>query len=117
MTPAQRGTALHLAMQYLSLEGDSSPAAVGEELDRLTQAGFLTRLQRQAVEPERLSAFLTSPLGREMAAAKEKCRREFKFSVLDSALNYFPFRGQIGCRFVGIDPSQPFHQILIRLLL
>ena len=111
LTPAQRGTALHLAMQYLSLEGDSSPAAVGEELDRLTQAGFLTRLQRQAVEPERLSAFLTSPLGREMAAAKEKCRREFKFSVLDSALNYFPdgkgeeilLQGVIDAWFEGED--------------
>ncbi len=90
LTPAQRGTALHLAMQYLPLNGDSSPEAVSEELDRLTQAGFLTKLQRQAVEPERLSAFLTSPLGRAMAAAGEKCRREFKFSVLDSALNYFP---------------------------
>ena len=42
------------------------------------------------MEPARLSAFLTSPLGRAMAAAGEKCRREFKFSVLDSALNYFP---------------------------
>ena len=84
---------------------------MGEELDRLTQAGFLTRLQRQAVEPERLSAFLTSPLGREMAAAKEKCRREFKFSVLDSALNYFPdgkgeeilLQGVIDAWFEGED--------------
>lgn len=90
LTPAQRGTALHLAMQYLPLDGDSGPAAVAEELDRLTEAGFLTRLQRQAVEPERLSAFLTSPLGRAMAAAGEKCRREFKFSILTSALDYFP---------------------------
>ena len=90
LTPAQRGTALHLAMQYLSLDGDSSTEAVAEELDRLTEAGFLTRLQRRAVEAERLSAFLTSPLGRAMAAAGEKCRREFKFSILTSALDYFP---------------------------
>ena len=90
LTPAQRGTALHLAMQYLPLDGGGSPAAVAEELDRLTEAGFLTRLQRQAVELERLSAFLTSPLGRAMAAAGERCRREFKFSILTSALDYFP---------------------------
>ena len=90
LTPAQRGTALHLAMQYLALDGEGSPQAIAMELDRLTEAGFLTKLQRESVEPERLSAFLASPLGQAMAAAGERCRREFKFSVLDSALNYFP---------------------------
>lgn len=111
LTPAQRGTALHLAMQYFPLDGDSAPEAVAAELDRLTEAGFLTRLQREAVEPERLSAFLTSPLGQAMAAAGEKCRREFKFSVLDSALNYFPegkgeevlLQGVIDAWFEGED--------------
>ncbi len=111
LTPAQRGTALHLAMQYLPLDMDSSPEAVAAELDRLTEAGFLTKLQREAVEPERLSALLTSPLGRAMAAAGEKCRREFKFSVLDSALNYFPegkgeevlLQGVIDAWFEGED--------------
>ena len=90
LTPAQRGTALHLAMQYLPLDGPADPQAVAAELDRLTQDGFLTKLQRQAVEPERLSAFLNSSLGKDMAAAGERCRREFKFSVLNSALDYFP---------------------------
>ena len=111
LTAAQRGTALHLAMQYLPLDGDSSPAVVAGELDRLREAGFLTELQREAVEPERLSAFLTSSLGREMAAAGERCRREFKFSVLDSALNYFPegrgeevlLQGVIDAWFEGED--------------
>ena len=113
LTPAQRGTALHLAMQYLPLDMDPSLQAVEAELDRLTRAGFLTRLQREAVEPARLSAFLTSPLGRAMAAAGEKCRREFKFSVLDSALNYFPdgkgeevlLQGVIDAWFEGEDGS------------
>ena len=49
LTPAQRGTALHLAMQYLPLDGPADPQAVAAELDRLTQDGFLTKLQRQAV--------------------------------------------------------------------
>ena len=90
LTPAQRGTALHLAMQYLTLEGGRTAQEVAEELDQLAEAGFLTPLQRQAVEPERLAAFLNSTLGREMAGAGKKCRREFKFSVLVSALDYFP---------------------------
>ena len=35
LTAAQRGTALHLAMQYLPLEGDHSPETIREELRRL----------------------------------------------------------------------------------
>ena len=111
LTPAQRGTALHLAMQYLPLDMDRDPQAVADQLDRLTEEGFLTQLQRQAVEPARLSAFLDSPLGRAMAAAGEKCRREFKFSILTSALNYFPegrgeellLQGVIDAWFEGED--------------
>ena len=46
-----------------------------------------------------------------MAAAGERCRREFKFSVLDSALNYFPdgkgeevlLQGVIDAWFEGED--------------
>lgn len=90
LTAAQRGTALHLAMQYLPLDGDGSLEGVAAELDRLTELRFLTKLQREAIEPQRLSAFLASSLGRAMAAAGERCRREFKFSVLTSALDYFP---------------------------
>ena len=100
-----------MARQYLALDGEGGPQAIAMELDRLTEAGFLTKLQRESVEPERLSAFLASPLGRAMAAAGERCRREFKFSVLDSALNYFPdgreeevlLQGVIDAWFEGED--------------
>jgi ATP-dependent helicase/nuclease subunit A len=89
LTPSQRGTALHLAMQYIPLKGDHSPQGIQQELDSLTERGFLTQLQRQAIGPEVLSAFFTSPLGREMAGAA-KCQREFKFSILVPAQNYYP---------------------------
>lgn len=89
LTPAQRGTAIHLSMQYLPLDTAASPDAVERELDRLTEEGFLTNLQRQAIEPERLAAFLGSSLGQEMAQAGKQCHREFKFSVLVSALDYY----------------------------
>ena len=96
LTPAQRGSAIHAAMEYLPLEGDHSPLAIGQALDRLTREGFLTPLQRSAVEAARLSAFFESGLGRRMAAAEE-CRREFKFSLLVPARTYYP-QGEEGDR-------------------
>ncbi|MGE4276781.1 MAG: PD-(D/E)XK nuclease family protein, partial [Lawsonibacter sp.] len=88
LTPAQRGTALHQAMQYLPLQGEHSPESVRAKLKELVAEGFLTRLQGEAIPPERLSAFLESPLGHAMAEAGE-CRREFKFSILVPARDYF----------------------------
>ena len=94
LTPAQRGTAIHQAMQYIPLEGDHSPQGIRKELERLVEEGFLTRLQGEAVSPEQIAAFFQSGLGRAMAAAPV-CRREFKFSLLVPARDYFP-RGEEG---------------------
>ena len=89
LTAAQKGTALHMGAQYVPLDGDHSEAGIAAVLDRLETEGYLTPLQRKVVSPARLSAFFTSPLGREMAAAPV-CRREFKFSILVPASDYFP---------------------------
>ena len=107
LTPAERGTALHLAMQYLSLEGDRSGAAIGAELDKLAAGGFLTRSQREAVDPAVPAAFFASELGRELLASPE-VHREFKFSVLTPASDYGAglegeevlLQGVIDCWFV-----------------
>ena len=93
LTPAQRGTALHLAMQYISLEGDHSVDSIGQQLDRLVEGGYLTALQREAVQPERLAAFFASSLGQELLNAQE-VGREFKFSLLVPAKTYFPDGGE-----------------------
>ena len=89
LTAAQRGTALHLAMQYMPLEGDHSEDGIRTEVERLVTEGFLTPKQGEAVIPGRLAAFFDSALGRELMAAKE-CRREFKFSILVPASAYYP---------------------------
>ena len=93
LTPAQRGTALHLAMQYVSLEGDHSVDSIRQQMDRLTEEGYLTALQREAVQPERLAAFFASKLGQELLSARE-VGREFKFSLLVPAKTYFPDAGE-----------------------
>ena len=88
LTPAQRGTAIHLAAQYIPLEGDHTPAGIEAELDQLEKEGFLTHLQRKAVSAKKLSAFFQSSLGQAMIGAPN-CRREFKFSLLTPAETCF----------------------------
>lgn len=89
LTAAQRGTALHLAMQYVDLKGDHSVDQMRQQLDQMEQDGYLTPLQRDAVQPERLTAFFDSWLGQELLSACE-VDREFKFSLLVPAETYFP---------------------------
>ncbi|MPN38733.1 ATP-dependent helicase/nuclease subunit A [bioreactor metagenome] len=89
LTPAQRGTALHLAMQHLDFSNTGSRQALEAELKRLAALELLTEQQAEAVELERLERFFVSPLGRTLREA-EGLRREFKFSLLVPAADYYP---------------------------
>ena len=93
LTPTQRGTALHLAMQYIDFARCGSVAQVAEEVARLVREEYLTPAQGEAAAPEKIFAFFDCPLGREALAA-DSLRREFKFSILAPARNYFPQAGE-----------------------
>ena len=110
LTAAERGTALHLAMQYIPLEGDHTPEGIAKELHRLEAEGFLTHLQREAIPPKALAAFFASPVGERLLASPE-VHREFKFSILNPASDYDPelageevlLQGVIDCWFAEGD--------------
>lgn len=93
LTPAQRGTALHLVMQYIDFARTGSAAQVEEEIARLTARQFLTPQQGEAVDAGKIYAFFDSPLGRELRAAPT-LRREFKFSILMPAADYYAGAGE-----------------------
>lgn len=93
LTPAERGTALHLVMQYIDFDACRSAADVGTEIGRLAEEEFITPQQAQAVEPEKVWGFFNSPLGRETVASPT-LRREFKFSILVPARQYWPQAGE-----------------------
>jgi ATP-dependent helicase/nuclease subunit A len=101
LTAAERGTALHLAMQYVDYEKCADAAGVRGELKRLTELGFLTAQQCASVEPGRIAAFFASPLGRSVLSA-EQLRREFKFSLLVRAGDYFEGGGDDEILFQGV---------------
>ena len=84
LTPAEKGTALHLAMQYARPEACRDPESAAEEVARLREKRFLRPEQAAAVDPRKLSEWYASPLGRRVLAA-EGVHREFKFSLLAPA--------------------------------
>ena len=81
LTAAERGTAIHLAMQYLRYENCTTLAGIARELERLVEEKFLTQQQGKAVPTEKLLAFFSSDIGKRVLSAKQVVR-EFKFSVL-----------------------------------
>lgn len=89
LTPAERGTALHLAMQYIDYSRCTTLGGVRDELRRLKEKAFLSRRQAEAVDPEKILAFFASDLGKRVLNA-DKIYREFKFSLLVPAEEYYP---------------------------
>ena len=85
MTPAERGTAAHLALQYLDF---SDPDAAGQVAD-LRERGLLTDAQAEAVEVSALERFLTSPLAEEIRRSPHVLR-EYRFTLLMDAREYDP---------------------------
>ena len=80
LTPAERGIATHLALQYLEL----SDQDVEGQLARLQEARKLTPEQAAAVDVTAVKRFLASPLAEEIRKAK-KVEREFPFTLLIGA--------------------------------
>lgn len=87
LTPAQKGTAMHLAMQYLDFSRTDSPEQIAEELQRLTEEKFLSPQQAEAVSPEKIYVIFAGPVGVLIRQA-DRVIREFKFSLLSDASDY-----------------------------
>ena len=81
LTPAERGTALHMAMQFVDFSKCTDEDGAKSELLRLLEKKFLSEKQIEAIDTEKLVAFMNSEIGKELLSAKS-LRREFKFSVL-----------------------------------
>ncbi|MDE7010397.1 MAG: PD-(D/E)XK nuclease family protein, partial [Oscillospiraceae bacterium] len=88
LTADQRGTATHLVMQYLPLE-ERGTAAVRRTVDSLRDRRLLTEEQAASINAGAIARFLDSPLAEELRQAKE-IRREFRFSLLVPAGDYYP---------------------------
>lgn len=77
LTAAQRGTAMHTAMQYLDFDGEP----VAQQVARLTEKRLLTPEQAAALDVAALERFLSSPLAQRIRQAP-KVWREYRFALL-----------------------------------
>ena len=89
LSAAEKGTAMHLAMQYLPFDTAAEPSAVRRRVDGLLASRLLTAQQAEAVDCEKLAAFLASPLACRIRKAKQVWR-EYRFHLLVDASGYDP---------------------------
>ena len=111
LTAAQRGTALHMVMQYLDYGRTGSLEEIAGEVERLVEGRYITPQQGSAVDPADILAFFRSDLGRRLTASR-RVEREFKFSLLAPASDYCPqaeageevlLQGVVDCWFEEAD--------------
>ena len=84
LTGAERGTAMHLVMQFLPLDTPAELDAVAEVIDGLRQRRLLTAEQAAALDIPALVRFLRSPLARRIRTAPQVWR-EYRFALLTDA--------------------------------
>ena len=111
LTAAQKGTALHTAMQCVRLDRTGSVEEIKEELARLVSQEYLTDQQAKAVDVHAMARFFGSDLGRELRESAD-LHREYPFSILAPAHKFYPevpegeevlLQGVIDCWFSRLD--------------
>ena len=105
LTAAERGTALHLALQRLELRRYADEDDVRAAVAALCERGLMTSAQADVVDAVRLLAFFDSELAARAIAAQradeKRVFREFKFSLLVAAERFFEGCGDDKILFQG----------------
>ena len=109
LSAAERGTATHAFLQYLDFSKTDTAEQLRGEAERVAAAGHLRPEERDAVNLVSVLKLFASPLGRRMRAAGTKLRREFRFTLLSPAADYYEgadetdrllLQGVVDCFFV-----------------
>ncbi len=87
LTAAERGTAMHLVMQYLPFDTPDTPAAVEKFVRELTDRRLLTPEQAASINTLQIVNFLRSALCAQLKNALQVWR-EFRFALLVPATVY-----------------------------
>lgn len=80
LTPAEKGTAMHMVMQQLNLTKSISETSISLQIEEMVQNELLTEKQKQGINIQQIAEFFATELGRRMLNAT-KLRREIPFSL------------------------------------
>ena len=104
------GNAMHKAMQFISYQNCLDNESIRQEILRLAKGGYLTDKEAELIETDQIYEFFSTEIGKKLIACEEVLR-EFKFSVLIDASEYFKdvsddkilLQGVIDCALVETD--------------
>lgn len=80
LTPAEKGTALHLVMQHLDLKGALDPEDIMAQVAAMEARELLTGEQARGMDAGAVASFFKTALGGRLLASEE-VRREVPFSL------------------------------------
>ncbi len=81
LTAAEKGTATHLALGHLSLDGPLHEKDIQRQIEGLTQKNLLSAAQAQSINIVSLAALFAAPLGQELRRHRSTLRREWPFTL------------------------------------
>ena len=92
LTAAERGTATHRVLQYLRFADAVTSEGVQAQIAELIRAGYLSAREGEAVLVDTIVGLMRSELGARLIRAERegRVRREFRFSLLCPAGDFFP---------------------------
>jgi len=93
-TATQRGTLLHDIMRYIDYDKCSNEDEISASLELLTKRGILDEreIEKSGINLGKIVTLFKSDLGKRMLSTSNM-KREFKFSLLTPANEYFPDAG------------------------
>ncbi|MEH7384701.1 helicase-exonuclease AddAB subunit AddA [Bacillus sp. JJ1521] len=80
LTPAERGTAMHMVMQHVDIKASISEESIREQIQRMVHNELLTQEQADVIDVASILGFFESGIAQRMLTA-EHVRREVPFSV------------------------------------
>lgn len=89
ITPAEKGTAMHMVMQHVDFSKSVTFEIINSQLDDMVVRELLTEEQKQVVDVEQVVQFFRSELGVRMLNAST-LKREVPFSAAFSAQAAYP---------------------------
>ncbi|MEW6698564.1 MAG: helicase-exonuclease AddAB subunit AddA [Bacillota bacterium] len=95
LTPAERGSAIHLVMQHISLAKMPARQDIDGLLEVLVAREILLPEQAAVIDPAQITGFFASPLGQRVLKAL-KVQRELPFSLALPAGEVYPELAQSG---------------------